>query len=315
MFLQETLFNQPIVKSNRLIRAQMSRIPTDAGRIFAALVSKVDAKAEELRAEYDLRTDDYGFSNLVKKGEIKRLVKDILSASFWLEEGRPKDPDYRCAGMNLVSKIEYHKGIITAKFSSDIRDFIVGLQANFTQFALGYYLKLSSYYSQRLYEYLKSLRGTGIQHREVVIIELKDLFFTLNVPTKWQKRFSDFEKDVLSKCVKDICTKTDLMFSYQKISPTKCHALKVFFGDTGQMHKLQQQDFRSAHKKLIDAQRLSLAVLCAEEHHRICDGKPSSSQVKPIICRLCRKRKVCDVYRQTPKENEKKEPGLFDDEQ
>ena len=112
---------------------------------------------------------------------------------------------------NLFSKcaIDSGKGILEMRFDPDLKPHFLQLKAHFTQYSLTEFLSLSSVYSQRLYEILKSYSS-----QNYVDLTLDELYKALDVPVSHKKDFGNFRRLVLEQADKDI-VKANLSLQYR----------------------------------------------------------------------------------------------------
>ena len=164
--------------------------------------------------------------------EIKRLVQKMNALSFW------RDADTEDGDDELITffdsdtiRANEKAGVFHAAFSKKIRPYIFHLQIQkdrdgkfYTTYALQYVVLMKHYYSQRLYELLKSYQynnkkwnfelGTGSSH---------DLFRRLApvdretqkpvIPESWYK-YAAFSRDVLRPAERDINLLTDIKIKF-----------------------------------------------------------------------------------------------------
>lgn len=203
-----------VVKHNNLIRAKINIEDVNSARILASLIAKIDNNScyipELTIYAKDIINSKGGENyNRIKK-VIDKLVKSTVSIKY--EDG--PIPYYRA--LPFFSDIIYKKGEITAKFNDRLYDLLLCLNTHFTQYSLIEYIKLSTTYSQRLFEILKSYSKLEIKD-----IELKDLHKYLNTPTSHSKDFFRFRTKILEPAHKEITSKTDFYFEYEPIKGGK----------------------------------------------------------------------------------------------
>ena len=93
-----------------------------------------------------------------------------------------------------------------------LKEYLIGLTKNFTQYELYNIMALKSKYAIRLFELFKSYSWQN--KKEFDIEELKELLDA----TKY-KKFNDFKKRVIEPSLKEINEFTELNISYNTINP------------------------------------------------------------------------------------------------
>jgi plasmid replication initiation protein len=104
----------------------------------------------------------------------------------------------------------HNSGLIFLKFNPDLRDELLSLKENFTEYALGMYLDLRSKYAKDLYEKLSVWLNTKAQFT----YNLKTLHKHLNSPKYARLSFVDFRRNILDPAIAEINEKTDWDLSY-----------------------------------------------------------------------------------------------------
>jgi plasmid replication initiation protein len=98
--------------------------------------------------------------------------------------------------------------------SRSLRDYLIGLTKNFTQYELYNILALKSKYSIRLFELFKSYSYQ--KRKEFPIDTLKELLYASNYV-----KFGDFRRRVLEPAIEEINEYTELTISYETIHKGK----------------------------------------------------------------------------------------------
>lgn len=117
-------------------------------------------------------------------------------------------------GVNLMSMARYEpgSGYVEARFNQDMKPYLLQLRANFTQARLEQVMKLSSPYSMRFYEILRTFEG----YRRCRTFALEDLRRMFALEDKYP-RFQDFKRRVIEPAKKELAEKTDLTFDYKTV--------------------------------------------------------------------------------------------------
>jgi len=112
-----------------------------------------------------------------------------------------------------LSSAIYHndEGMITLKFSPELREFLLELGGRFTSYSYNDVKHLRSTYSYRIYELLKQYKN--YKERTFDLDELKDIFQINNC----YSRYSDFKKDVILIAQRELLQKADIYFEFEEI--------------------------------------------------------------------------------------------------
>lgn len=220
--------NEIVKKSNAIVRAYWPIESVWEPRMVAILASKIHVNDEDFQT-YEIPISDvlgknYGGDHLK---ELREAAKNIMKHPFTIQETPDREAVY-----NILSKavIDRKKGVIELEFHPDLKPHFLQMKANFTQYSLTEFLGLSSTYSQRLYELLKSYSG-----QDYVDLALDELYKTLDVPVSFKKDFGNFRRLVLEQADKDIVrANLSLQYSWTPIKSGrggKVTAIRFAFGD------------------------------------------------------------------------------------
>lgn len=271
-----------VKKANALVRGQISIDSVDGGRILAALVSCIRIDDTELSCIYRLNVIEI-LAKLERRdyGRISKACETLGGCFAKIEILRNKD-NRRLKIIPLFSELDYNQGIITAKFNIAAKPYILQLQEHFTEYSLSEFIKLSSIYSQRLFEILKSWSNT---HEKIYTIE--ELHSVLNTPISLQRDFYNFKARVLEQAHKDITEKTSLRYDWEPVKTgRKVTAIRFVF-KKGRPHKLpmpasklEQPAQSPENTRMIDT-----VMRCWKEN----GGRCSADLQPEEVCALCRK--------------------------
>ncbi len=149
----------------------------------------------------------------------------------------------------LFQLIEFKNGMITAKFNYYLRDFLLNLKANFTQYRIDEFLKLPSLYSQKIFEILMSWSSMADIH-----IDIDELHSVLNTPVSLRQDFCRMRTRVLEKAYKDINETTSLKYEWEAIkTKNKVTAIRFIFSQKDRM-VIQEATIQKLTDKFIEAQ-------------------------------------------------------------
>ena len=206
-----------IVKSNDLIQKARFDLSLEELKVLAFIFSKVKPSDKEFKlytfsiVEFckvcGINQDSGGNYDLVKK-----TIKGLVDKSFWIATDNK--------AITTVSWINkawvYQKtGKIKVRLDDDIQKYIIGLHSNFTEYELLSTLPMSSKYSVRLYEILKSYAYLGNK-----IITIDDLRQMIGIDKKYSS-YKDFRTYVLDKAISEINLYTDIETEYEAITTGK----------------------------------------------------------------------------------------------
>lgn len=143
----------------------------------------------------------------------------------------------KLATFNLVSRCDYVEGndFLIASLNTQAKDWLLELKGNFTQSSVKELLKLNSYYSLRMYNWLMQTSKFSSGR----IMKIEDIKYMVTDPNNAKTiypEFRDFEKRILKKA-QDELENTDMAFTYRKIKEGKSVA-KIHF----KLKKHQEQD-------------------------------------------------------------------------
>ena len=134
---------------------------------------------------------------------------------------------------NVFSRCRFRKkeGILELGFHPDLIPHYLQLKKNFVQYNLIEYLTLSSLYSQKVFEILKSWAN-----RSEITILIPELHVALSVPESLRIDFAAFRRRALEKAYKDINEKTSLRYEWEAIkTKNKVTAIRFIFSQKDRM--------------------------------------------------------------------------------
>jgi plasmid replication initiation protein len=267
--------NEIVKKSNAIVRAYWPIESVWEPRMVAILASKIhvndtDFKTYEIPIA-EVLGKNYGGDHLK---ELREAAKNIMKHPFTIQETPDREAIY-----NIFSKavIDRKKGILELEFHPDLKPHFLQMKANFTQYSLMEFLGLSSIYSQRLYELLKSYNG-----QEYVDLALDELYKALDVPVSFKKDFGNFRRLVLEQADKDIVrANLSLQYRWTAIKSGrggKVTVIRFTFGDSSTP---QEDDEELIRARL--AKQSSTCYFGLMKRGVKCTPKPAKS----AKCRYC----------------------------
>lgn len=202
-----------VVKSNSLIEASM-KFTANEYKLITYLAGKIKKDDREFRtfeiSIQELNKYCFGIEGTKTYNYMKNQYARALSKKdITIKKG---------AGSiiyNWFTVVDTSvRGTLSICFSTELKDFLMQTENNFTSYRLSNILNLKTFYSIRLYELLKQYKKIG--KRE---ISLEDLRFILGLDKDQYKISRDFRKFIIEKSINYINKNTDIevTFSESKI--------------------------------------------------------------------------------------------------
>jgi hypothetical protein len=114
----------------------------------------------------------------------------------------------------VIPDIVYENGKIKATFLPALKEHLIDLHKQFVRFNLDELLKISSFYSQRIFEFLKSFESL----RTVVKVDIDIFCDIIGITGQNRKDFSYIRRRALEVAQKDLAESTSISFDWFKIS-------------------------------------------------------------------------------------------------
>lgn len=211
-----------VVKANEIIQKAKFDLGLLEQKTFCYAVSKIKPN-DELGTQYVFSINEYCDACGINRNsgktieEVKSALKKLRDKSFYLLD---ENGDYVLIGWLSKVRVSPRSGKITIKFDEDMQKYLIGLYKNYTQYSLLCVLPMSSSYSIRLYELLKSYSGFNYKD-----FDIDDLKIRLGAP---YKNFFDMRRKVLDVAVREINLYTDIEVTWQPIKKGR-KVIKVNF--------------------------------------------------------------------------------------
>ena len=213
---------QNVKKSNAICRAYWTPLNVYEPRIIALLASQIQPTDEDFK-EYEIPftalfgetthgTDNYN--------TIRRTLKSLVEKSITIKED---DGSLVIYPIFYKARITPKKNSFTIAIHDELKQHFLDLKQHYTQYNLLEFLTLSSTYSQRLFEYLKSWEDC-----ESTQIAVEELHKILGVPDNYKANFYEFKRRALEPALKEINNKTGLNYSWQPVK-AKNKVVQVVF--------------------------------------------------------------------------------------
>ena len=135
-----------------------------------------------------------------------RLLDRVIEIRAQDEQGREE----KFVKYNVFSRCQYERGsgVVKAKFTEDMRPFLLRLKEKFTLYLITVFLRLRSKYSTQIYELLKMRQGLR-RYR----ISVEEFRRTLALEEKYP-RFSSLKRRVIEQARTELKEKADIYFTY-----------------------------------------------------------------------------------------------------
>lgn len=234
---------EKVKKSNAICRARWSPENVYEPRIVSLLASQirpedVDFKEYEIPVA-DLFANSYGGDNYKK---LKSTVENLMSKTITILE---ENNSYKVFPLFSGGEYDSETNILKISINSRIKHHFLDLQTKYTQYNLMEFLTLSSTYSQRLFEYLKSWEDC--ESTQIAVDELHKILGTLETA---RKNFAEFKRRILEPALKEINKKTSLEYSWKPIKFKNKVAQVLFINSTpkkeSQKENENQEEQRSS---------------------------------------------------------------------
>lgn len=199
-----------VFKRNDMIQKARFSLNIQEQRTVLYAISKIQPTDTYLK-EYTFEIKD--FYNVIgwdkeSYTEFKAMLKALSDKSWWITLPTGEESLVRWF---TTAKSNKKSGKVTVKFHEDMMPYLVQLAQGtefYTKYQLQYVLPMSSQYSPRLYELLKSYQYNNRQW----FFDIDDLKHVLDC--KNYTNFSDFKRFALDPAVTEINKYTDLAIFY-----------------------------------------------------------------------------------------------------
>ena len=193
-----------IVKNNDLIRKAKYSLSAAEIKTLSFIFSKIKP-TDTPDQEYTISIREYCMvcGNDYKSGAnynaIRNTLKKLRDTSFWIlrEDGKEET-------VGWLQKLiwDKHRECATIRLDDTLQKYVIGLASNFTSYELLPVLSMSSAYSIRIFEWLRSFAYVG-----QVTIDLEQLKAQIGAN---YKNFKDFRVRILEKACKEINEYSDI---------------------------------------------------------------------------------------------------------
>ena len=206
-------FGEDVKKANEIVRTRIVCKDKSkyAGRILNGLISQIRMDDVSLDGTYSINAyaliDQDGGSNYV---ELRRVCRNLVHCGFEKEIYNTETKKRELLLFNFFEKMELKNGIVTAIFTRSMASYLLQLRREYTTYKFLEYKRLTSIYSQRLFEIIKSWSGLTEPREEYI----ENLHYLLNTPMSLRKDFRLFRLRVLEPAHKEITKMTELRYTW-----------------------------------------------------------------------------------------------------
>ena len=256
--------NYIVTKSNKLINCEYD-LSVFEQKIILTLASMVQPQDTEFK-EYEFKIKDFikllGLKTQTKYTEIPKITRDLMRKVFEIREGK------KILQLAWLSSAEYEigTGMVSLKFDSKLKPYMLGLKKFYTTYKLANVLILKSKYSIRIYEILKSN-----EFKNNIQIELDELKNMVGAKAEYLKVYADFKNKVLIQAQKELIEKTDISFEFKEIKTSrKVTSIKFYIHSTDKVKYEIAATTENLHNDLIS----QVQSVCHK--HKITDHEAGS---------------------------------------
>ena len=225
---KEKAYSQLVVKGNDLIQQKRYSLTATQQKFLAYVVSKIKPD-DTIDTCYEITVSDFcslaGIDKDYFYTEFIKMIDRFDEQSFWVDT---KEELYKFRWFNDTTYVK-GAGKVHLYLSRHLKDYLIGLTSNFTQYELYNVMALHSKYAIRLFEIFKSYE---YQHYKVFDIDdIKHLLYADNY-----KNYKDFRIRVIEPAIREIKEFTELDVAYEPIFKGK-KVVQIAF-------KINLKDFR-----------------------------------------------------------------------
>lgn len=291
---QLTLPGEIVKKHNNLVRSKITIDNKTSSRILACLIAAIRLDDTKFKESYSVPVKDYlppdegGGKGGKQYRQVKEACSQLAKATFEREWPDP-DPDATDPIFEVVpffTSVKYRKGLVSAKFNPELSGLLLQLRGFFTELNLVEYLCLPSFYSQRLFEILKSWAGLP-----EAVLSVAELHRLLDIPVSFRTDFRQFRVYVLEKAHKDILAHTSFRYEWEpvKVGRSVEKIRFIFSSKKLPLAKKELEDAKVKRRQHLNNQRFLRAVECLKAK----GGECREMDNVRIVCKLCREKGIC----------------------
>lgn len=231
-----------VVQANELVRYKQGYMTVMEAKLLRLAISQVLQEDADFKTYSCKMTDLAAFLNIPPNNAyrtFKNIADKLLERKIYRPKGtfdKEGNPNFR--SFQWVTCIDYENGICTLKLNDELKPYLLGLNALFTQYSLESILSLPTSYSIRLFELLCSyqnllVRGeydnrTGVEaDRHEIVFDVLYLRRCFDCENKYPNT-GDFVRRIISPAVKAIDSNHIMKVSFRKITSKRTITHIVF---------------------------------------------------------------------------------------
>ncbi len=203
-----------VFKRDDMIQKSRVELTVQEQRCILYAISKIKP-TDSVFQEYTFELKDfYSLCGIEKDtySDFKKALKKLADKSWWATI----DDSGTESLLRWFSTLKTNKrsGKVTIKFHEDMMPYLLQLAEQgtfYTQYNMRYILPMTSQYSPRLYEILKSYE----KNNRLWFFEIDELKYLMNCQN--YERWPDFRRRVIEPAVKEINEYTDIKIGWQPI--------------------------------------------------------------------------------------------------
>lgn len=206
-----------VCKSNELIQKSKFSLNRTEIQIVNYMIAQIDSPRYDVDFN-KIRFEVKEFYNLLGVDNVagsaynylKNTIQKLADKSMWIPLDGDRETLIRWIEKPIIDK---HSGCIEIKLDDDLKPYLLNM-TGYIKAQLSYSFQMTSKYSIRLYELLKSWEGCKNGVKKFEIDELKK---QIDATQKSYNNFAKFNQTVLTIAIREINNITDLYTSYTVI--------------------------------------------------------------------------------------------------
>lgn len=206
-----------VCKSNELIQKSKFSLNRAEIQIVNYMIAQIDSPRYDInfnKIQFEVKEfyNLLGVENIAGSAYnyLKNTIQKLADKSMWIPLDGGKETLIRWIEKPVIDK---HSGCIELKLDDDLKPYLLNMNG-YIKAQLSYSFQMTSKYSIRLYELLKSWEGSKNGIKKFEIDELKK---QIDATQKSYNNFAKFNQTVLTIAVREINDITDLHTSYTVI--------------------------------------------------------------------------------------------------
>ena len=216
--------NYIVTKSNYFIMNCNYDLSLEEQKLILTLASMVQPEDEEFKP-YIFKISEFikllRVETQTKYTEIPKITKELMKKVLEIQEGKT------LLQVAWLSSARYEKGsgMVTLKFSPDLKPYMLQLKNNFTQYQLANILSMKSKYSPRIYEILKCNEFKKQGNIEIDVVDLRKLLRAEDI----YPLYADLKRKIIKQTQKELKKISDINFNFEEIKTgRKVTSLKFY---------------------------------------------------------------------------------------